>query len=157
MANLTENKPRKFHGAPGPRIAYPMNANSELFAGAALMKDASTGAAANCVPTASGQFLGFAHEGKNNLTGSPFGGTAGSTTVVVETKGKAWLTVANGSNWARTDSGVTVYASDGDTFTTAAGTNNIPIGKVHLVPEAAIGAASAEILVAFEATADRSI
>jgi len=157
MADLTANKPRQFQGTPGRKVALPVDANLRVFAGAALMKSASNGCAALATPTASGQFYGFATEEKDNRTGSPFGGTAGSTTVEVETEGLAWLTVANGSNWARGDSGSTIYASDSDTFTTSAGTNNIVIGKVVLVPEAVIGAASGVVLVAFEASAIRSI
>lgn len=157
MADLTMNKPRQFQGTPGPKVTIPVDANLRVFAGAALMKSASNGCAALATPTASGQFYGFATEEKDNRTGSPFGGTAGSTTVEVEMDGLVWLDVANGSNWARGDSGVTIYASDSDTFTTSAGTNNIVIGKVVLVPESVIGAATGKVLVLAQATAFRSI
>lgn len=157
MTDLTANKPRKFQGEPHEKVAYPVGANLLVYAGAALQVSASDGTAVVCTPTASGKLLGFAWEQKDNRTGSPYGGTAGSTTVEIVHRGLVWLTVANGSNWARTDVGATIYCSDGDTFTTAAGTNNIVVGKVVVVPEAAIGAASGEVLVYFEATALRSI
>lgn len=158
MADLTANTPRSGFAAPDAEIEWDMNANSQLFAGSAIMMDASTGLAANCTPTASGVFLGIAKEGKDNRTGSPYGGTARSTTIKLEQKGKAWLTVARAaSQFVATDVGTTVYASDGNTFTTSAGTNNIVVGKIAYVPLAAVGAASAELMVAFEATALRSI
>lgn len=158
MADLTAAAPRKGFGAPVNEVEWDMNANSQLFAGSALMLDASTGLAANATPTASGVFLGFAKESKDNRTGSPYGGLARSTSIKVEAKGIAHLTVARASStFVATDVGTTVYASDGNTFTTSAGTNNILIGKIYSVPAAAVGAASAELLVAFEATALRSL
>lgn len=158
MTNLTQNTPREFSGSYGPKIAWPVDANLQVFAGAALMKSASNGCAASVTPTANGEFLGFSVEHKDNRTGSPFGGTAASTNVEIEQSGIVRLTVARASStFARTDSGTTVYASDNDTFTTDAGTNNIPIGKIHKVDEATIGAASGTMLVAFQATALRSL
>lgn len=157
MTDLNANKPRKMLGAPGRRLAHSVDANLRVFTGAALMLSASNGCAALVTPTAGGKFLGFAAEEKDNRTGSPFGGTAASTTVDVECEGIAYLTVASGGTWARTTHGDTVYASDSDTFTLSAGTNNIVIGKVARVPEEAIGQATAEVLVAFDATATRDL
>jgi len=158
MANLTTNTPRLYHGAPPPGSirALPASANTQYFEGAALMKDATTGALISCTPTASGKFAGFAMQDRDNRTGSIYGGTAGSTTVDVQTEGVVWLTVAKAGTFARGDED-TVYCSDDDTFTTSAGTNNIVVGKIVHVPEAAIGAASALVLVKFEASANRSI
>lgn len=158
MTDLTENAVRDYQGPPGHEIEWPMAANTQLFAGAALMMAAATGYAANATPTASGVFLGFALGDKDNRTGSPYGGTAGSTTIKVRQKGRIRLTVARAaSTFVLTDVGTTVYASDGNTFTTSAGTNNIVVGKIAAVPAAAVGAASAELLVDFEATSLRSI
>lgn len=159
MADMVRNTPRDFQGASpsGSIEAQAMPANLEVFDGSALMHNASTGALAKCTPTASGKFAGFAIEHVDNRTGSPLGGTLGSTTCQVQRRGKIWLTVASGSTWARTMVGDTVYAFDDDTFTLSAGTNNILIGKVAMVPESAVGAASARVLVAFEATPERSI
>lgn len=158
MANMTFNTPRLYHGAipPGAIRALPASANSQYFEGAAVMKDASTGALISCTPTASGKFAGFTTQDKDNRTGSAFGGTAGSTTVDTITEGLVWLVVAKAGTFARGDED-TVYASDDDTFTVSAGTNNIVVGKIVLVPEAAIGQTSALVLVKFEASANRSI
>jgi hypothetical protein len=158
MANLAQNTTRQFQGATpiGSIRALPAAANTQYFEGAAVMKDASTGALISCTPTASGKFAGICIEPKDNRTGSAYGGTAGSTTVNVQTQGLAWLTVAKAGTFARGDED-TVYCSDDDTFTVAAGTNNIIVGKIVLVPEAAIGTASALVLVAFQSSADRSI
>lgn len=158
MTNLIQNTPRIFQGAQpaGSQRALPASANTQYFEGAAVMKDATTGALISCTPTASGKFAGFVKEPKDNRTGSPYGGTVGSTTVDTLTEGLVWLPVAHTSTWARGDE-LTVYASDDDTFTLSAGTNNIVIGKVVFVPEAAIGQANATVLVKFQSSADRSI
>lgn len=157
MTDLAANKPRQYQGNPRAYLDYPVDANLLVWAGAALMISAANGAAALCTPTASGKFLGFAREQKDNRTGSVYGGTAGSTTVNVETEGLAWLQVAAATTFARTDAGTTCYASDSDTFTQSAGTNNIIIGKIALVPEAVIGLAAGVVLVDFESSASRSI
>jgi hypothetical protein len=158
MTDLSANKVRTYVGAPGRQIEWPMGANSQLYLGAALMMNASTGRAANVTPTASGVFIGFARGDKDNRTGSPYGGTDGSTTITTLQNGRVLLTVARASStFVLTDVGTTVYASDGDTFTTSAGTNNIPIGKIAFVPDAAVGNASAQLEVDFEATSQRSL
>ena len=158
MANLIRNTRRTFFGPqfPGSLRALPASANTQYFEGAAVMKDASTGALISCTPTASGKFAGFVKEQKDNRTGSVYGGTVGSTTVEVLTEGVVDLTGAKAGTFAR-GAEDTVYCSDDDTFTTSAGTNNIVVGKIVSVPEAAIGAASAVVRVKFEASANRSI
>lgn len=158
MTNLTQNTPRTFFGTPPPGSlrALPASANTKYYEGAALMKDATTGALISCTPTASGKFAGFSNEYKDNLTGSVYGGTAASTTVEVVTEGCVDLTVAKAGAFGRGDED-TVYCSDDDTFTTSAGTNNIVVGKIVFVPEAAVGATSAVVRVKFEASANRSI
>ena len=157
MTDLTSAKPRLFHGPVGPIVNYPMPANTQLFHGAALMRAAAAATVANCTPTASGQFLGFGETTVDNRTGGEFGGAAAAVDMPVRMEGFAWLTVANSSNWAVTDTNATVYASDGDTFTTAAGTNNIVVGKVVHIPTAAVGAPSGVVLVFFQASPLRSI
>jgi hypothetical protein len=159
MADLTVDKPRKFQGPNFGQVIYPMLTNTQLFAGAAVMLDAA-GLAVVAAALATQKFAGFAKQYADNRTGSPRGGASGAEQVECETKGKVWLTVTNGSNWARTDVNATlVYATDSDTFTTSAGTNNIIIGKVIHVPESLVAAATTvgEVLVAFEAVAERSI
>lgn len=158
MANLAVNTPRTFHGdyLPGAIRALPASANTQYFEGAALMKDATTGALISCTPTASGKFAGFAMHDRDNRTGSPYGGTLASCNVEVLTEGVVLLTVAKAGTFARGDED-TVYCSDDDTFTVSAGTNNIIVGKIVHVPEAAVGATSAVVWVKFEASANRSI
>jgi hypothetical protein len=159
MPNLTSNSPRTFQGdAPaGSVVPFSLAANLKLWEGAAVMHDSGNGSLINCVPTASGLFAGFCIEEVDNLTGSVAGGALAAVTAQVQTHGLVWLTVAALTTWGRSLVNQTVYASDGDSFTLAAGTNNILIGKVVLVPEAAIGAASAMVLVAFEASSMRSL
>jgi hypothetical protein len=158
MPNLIQNTPRQFQGsAPlGSIRALPASANTRYWQGAAVMKDATTGALISCTPTASGKFAGFVEEEKDNRTGSIYGGTVGSAQVNVQTEGLVWLTVAKAGTFARGDED-TVYCSDDDTFTVSAGTNNIIVGKIAFVPEAAIGQASALVLVKFQSSADRSL
>jgi hypothetical protein len=160
MPNLTTNTPRQFQGMTptGSLRALPASANAQYFEGAALQKDATTGALISCTPTASGKFAGFCIEPKDNRTGSAYGGTVGSTTITVQTEGLVWLTVTKAGNFARGDED-TVYCTDDDTFTTAVGTNNIVVGKVVLVPETSVGlgASGALVLVKFQSSADRSI
>ena len=158
MTDLTASKIRTYHGAPDHEIEWPMAANTQLFGGAALMMAAATGYAANCTPTAAGVFLGFAWNERDNRTGSVLGGGNADARITTRQRGRVSLTVARASStFVLTDVGTTVYASDGDTFTTSAGTNNIPIGKIAAVPAAAVGAASAELVVDFEATSLRSL
>jgi len=156
MADLTQSKPRKYQGPSRGKIRYPAAANLRVFAGAALIEGGS-GTAVNAV-AGGGGFLGFATETVDNRTGSVLGGTANSTTVECEAAGLVWLTVGKATDWAATDIGATVYASDGDTFTLTVGTN-IPIGQVAMIlwPSSFTGVTSLEVLVAFEAAALRSL
>lgn len=158
MTDLIANKPRKYQGEPVAQVPYPMLTNTQLFAGAAVMLDAA-GLAVVAAALATQKFAGFARQYADNRTGSPGGGASGANLVECETKGKVWLTVTNSGNWARTDVGITIYATDSDTFTTSAGTNNIIVGKVIHVPEALVAAATTvgEVLIAFEGLAERSI
>lgn len=157
MTDLTRAAPRTYHGPLGPIVNWPLPANTQLFEGAALMRQAAGGYVINCVPTASGIFLGFGMTDQDNRTGAPGGGANASVEMPVVMRGLAWLTVAHTSTWGLANANDTVYASDSNSFTLSAGTNNIVIGKVVIVPAAAVGAASAVVLVAFEATQLRSI
>jgi len=98
-----------------------------------------------------------------NLTGAgtTFAGFLNESTTVagdrpeVYKKGVVRLTVAKATNWAETDKQVTVYASDGNTFTLTS-TSNQAIGKV-LEIESGVGSTSAVVWVEFEAVAARSL
>lgn len=152
MADLTANKPRRFQGEPGPRISHAVAAGLHVYAGAALMEGAN-GEAALVAQGALTGFLGFAYEEVDNSSG-----LVAAKRVIVEMRGLVWLHVADTDNWSRTDLNNNVFASDSDTFTTDSATStNRQIGKVALVPEEAIGSASAMVLVAFEAECLRSL
>lgn len=158
MAQLTGNKVRQYHGDLSHKITLPMPADTRLFAGAAVMPDGTNGLIQNVTATASGKFYGFTLEEKDNRTGSPYGGTAGSTTIEVLTKGVLMLrgqVHSGGTNWVAADVGATFYASDGDTFTDSAGTNNIAIGKILAVMTP--GGTTSDVLISFEASGHRSI
>jgi len=159
MADLIQNEGREFHGAPPPGslVNFPVNADTIVYEGAALMHNASNGAAQNCTPTASAEFMGFAIELTENRDGSLNGGALAAATVRVQTHGMVWLDVTKGSAFARLDAGTNVYASDSDTFTTSAGTNNVLIGRIVMVPEETVGANAGRVLVHFQNTAVRSI
>jgi hypothetical protein len=158
MTNQTRNVPRTFVGPGGEVLDLPVDANTQIFAGMALLESTSNGTAILATATASGEFLGIAEGECNNLTGSDLGGAAAAGFVKTRMRGPVILTVARASStFVRTDRGATVYASDASTFTTDAGTNNIVIGKIMDVPPAAVGAASAELVVYVEASCLRSI
>mgnify|MGYP003630628305 FL=1 len=158
MTNLVQNSGREFHGAapPGSVVSHLVDADTLTFEGAALMHSASNGTVISCAPLSGGLFAGFAIEQTDNRVGSIAGGAVGDASVDVQQFGLVWLEVANAGNWARGDQD-TVHASDNNTFTIAAGTDNIDIGKVVLVSEEAIGAATGRVLVRFEANAVRSL
>lgn len=146
MTALTANTPRAFQGELR-EANFEVGANLEVFVGQAMIAGAN--GIINATPTASGDFVGFARAYADNRTGAvPYGGAARAVEVPVAVQGFVWLTVANGSNWAYSDLGATVYASDGNTFTNSAGTNNIVIGTVVNVDKA-LGAASGLVLVKF--------
>lgn len=156
MADLTSNVVRIFHGDSMEKIAWPMPANTQLFHGAAVMPN-TNGYAVNCTPTASGKFIGFTIEEKDNRTGSVFGGTDGSTTIEVLLRGILVLRghARSSSNWTLADIGASMYASDGNVFTDSAGTNNIVIGKIVML--SATGSTTADVYVYFEASGLRSV
>lgn len=156
MANLTRNKVREFHGDLSHKVTLPLASNTRQFAGAAVMPDAN-GYVSSVTPTASGKFYGITTEEKDNRTGSVYGGTDGSTTIEVLMRGTLMLRgqARSASTWGLADIGATFYASDNDTFTDSAGTNNIAVGKILAI--SLFGGSTADVLVAFEASGARSI
>jgi hypothetical protein len=152
MTNQTRNIPRKGEG-PGRVYEHAVAANTLIFAGMACIRIAANGYAGIATPGASAKFLGIAEAECNNLTGSDLGGAAGAGKVKIVRSGVVVLPVARATSvFAKTDGDVQVYAFDGSTFTTDAGTNNVPIGKVVEIPAEAIGAASADLPVEIIAT-----
>lgn len=122
MATLAVDTPRAFENQGGHPVIneYPVIASDIIYEGAAVGESSSAGTAR---PLAAGDtFLGFCIEKVDNSAGS-----AAAKNVKVYAKGFVWLTVTNIDNID--DLGVTVYASDDATFTTAS-TSNTAIGKV---------------------------
>jgi len=122
MATLAADKPRVFENTGGhPHYnEIPAIATDIIYAGAAVGESSSAGTGR---PLNAGDvFLGFAVEQCDNSAGA-----AAAKNIKVASKGLVWLTVTNGDNID--DLGVTVYASDDDTFTTAS-TSNTAIGKI---------------------------
>jgi hypothetical protein len=157
MVDLIENRGRDYHGKRGPHVRHPVDADTELFEGAALMHSAANGSLRNCTPTASGKFAGIAVDYADNRVGSVHGGAVGDAEITVDADCMVWLDVTKAGGWARGDND-NVYASDGNTFTTSSGTNNILIGKVVMVAEESIGVTTAtRVLVHAQATTRRSI
>ena len=160
MVDLVMNKPREFHGAapPGSIVKHVVDADTELFVGAALMHADAGGALVNATPTAGGFFAGFCIEQVDNKAGSLAGGGQADAHVQVQMRGLVWLDVTPTGTWGYDDVGLSVFASDSDTFTNSAGTNNIAVGRVIAVPQESVGfTTAARVLVHFEATAMRSL
>jgi len=148
MANLTSNLGREFLG-PITKARYEVHGNIETFTGQAVSQ--STNDIKACV--ADEEFVGFGAEYVNNLTNSiPHGGANRAAKADVMISGYVWLTVgkASGGNWAATDQGKTVYATDGNVFDIVdAGTRPI-VGTIANLDNADFsGAADASILVKF--------
>lgn len=161
MTDLTENTSREF-AAEYRKARFGVGADLKVIVGQAMI--ASAAGMVNATPTAGGKFLGFAVEPVDNrVAAADFGGPGGAAfdgfgEVAVE--GYVWLTVdENGETWDQaTHVGDTVYASDGDTFTLAAGTNNITIGKIVALGEGVEGTTvPGLVLVKFENAGARSL
>ena len=145
MATLATDKARVFEDS-GANPVYnelPVIATDIIYAGAAVGESSSAGTAR---PLAAGDnFLGFCIEKVDNSAGA-----AAAKTVKLLARGSVWLTVTNGDNID--DLGVTVYASDDDTFTTAS-TSNTAIGKIIRYDSTRTN----KCLVAFEALGFQSL
>lgn len=145
MATLAVDKPRayKLTGAHPDYAEIPAIATDIIYEGAAVGESSSAGTGR---PLAAGDtFLGFCVEKCDNSAGA-----AAAKKIKVLNSGYIWLTVTNIDNID--DLGVTVYASDDDTFTTAS-TNNSAVGKVVEYDSTRTHKA----LVYFEAAHKRSI
>jgi len=146
MANLTTNLGREYQG-PVTKSRYEVAANLEVFAGQAVI--AGTGGIVNMTATASGDFIGFAMEYVNNLTNSiPNGGAARAAKADVAIAGFLYLSIANGAAITYDDVGLSVYASDGNTFSLTQGTNEMAVGVLVNV-DLALGANTGDCLVKF--------
>lgn len=123
MATLAVDKPRDYSSVgdvPPLPLDIPVIASDIIYQGAAVGESSSAGTAR---PLAAGDtFLGFATAQADNSAGA-----AAAIKVNVRQQGYVWLSVTNGDNID--DLGITVYASDDDTFTSAS-TGNTAIGKL---------------------------
>lgn len=142
MSTLAADKPRVFEiGHDNGLNEVPVIASDIIYDGAAVGESSSDGTARPLV--AGDAFLGFAVEQVDNSAGA-----AAAKRVKLYSKGVAKLTVTGGDNI--NDLGVTVYASDDDTFLLTA-SGNSAIGKLIRYE------ADGQCLVAFEAGYQRSI
>jgi hypothetical protein len=138
MTTLATNKPRAYEL--GEFNELPMIANDIIYEGAAV-GDNGSGLARPLV--AADPFMGFAQRKADNT-----GGAASAVKVMVRPKGLIEIPVTGAAS--ADDQGVTVYASDDDTFTLTAGSNTA-IGKVHR------WVSGTTCVVYFEAVSQRSI
>lgn len=141
MANLATTTPRTYQALPTAYVDYAMAASTTIYEGSALSDTGSATTATNVAETlvAGENFMGFANT--TVTTGSAVG------TVNAVAEGVIQLVV---SGVTAASLGVTVYASDGNTFTTTS-TSNSSIGKVVKI------VSGTTVLVKFQATGYRSI
>jgi hypothetical protein len=142
MTNLTSAQPRQFRAMQAVVYGtYP--ASAALFQGSAVEEDGS-GNMQNATGAGT-TFQGF-------LTQSA---AAVNDRVEVALKGSVRLSVAKATNWAATDLGSAVQATDGNTFTLVVAGGQ-QIGKVEEI-ESGIGTTTAICWVYFEGQTIRSI
>lgn len=145
MTTLAVDKPRAYvaQGDTPVFLELPIIADDIVYEGAAVGESSSAGTGR---PLQAGDiFHGFCVEKCDNT-----GGAAAAKNIKVQSRGYIWLTATNIDNID--DLGVTIYASDDDTFTTAS-TSNTAIGKVVAYDSTRTHKA----LVYFEAIGTRSI
>jgi hypothetical protein len=117
MATLAADKVRKFRNL-GPAIELPAVASDIVYRGAAGVDSSG-----NIRPlTAGDAFVGFTDANCDNSTGS-----AGDKLVSLYTEGEVLLSITGVTS--ENDLGVTVYASDDDTFLLTA-SGNSAVGKI---------------------------
>ena len=141
MANLTAPLPRTFRGI---REMTTLPASGAIFQGALVEEDAN-GRLQNATGAGT-TFVGVAMQSA----------TAQGENVEVAQQASVLLTVAKATNWALTDVGVLVYASDGGDGFTLTSTSNQSIGKVAEIVSG-VGTGSAQVWVRIEGAAVRSI
>jgi hypothetical protein len=144
MATLAVDTPRAFElNGEVTWNEIPAIASDIIYEGAAVGESSSAGTGRPLV--AADAFLGFCVEKCDNSAGA-----AAAKNIKVRPSGFVWLTVTNGDNID--DLGVTIYASDDNTFTTVA-SGNSAIGKIVRYDSSR----THKCLVAFEAGYIRSI
>ena len=126
-------------------IKSPVRAAVHIFEGSAVSSPAD-GYCRPLTAAAAEGFRGFAEEGFDNTAA---GAANGDGQTLLRKKGTVLLDVVGVSGEG--DIGADVYASDDDTFTLSAGTNNVKIGKIVHFDSGTM------VRVAFEATELRSV
>ena len=141
MAQLTVPTPRTYKILP-VEDDFPMAASATIYEGSALSDTGSaTTATGVAEPLVAGEnFMGFA----NATVTSP---ATGTTTINVNVDGVIQLVVTGVTSASL---GATVYASDGNTFTTTS-TSNTAVGKVVKI------VSGTTVLVKFQAQGYRSV
>jgi hypothetical protein len=119
MSQLTADVSRKFGISEGPHSNEPVAATTTIYMGSAV-GDNGSGLCRQLV--AGDPFRGFANAKANNSAGS-----GSDIDVELRKAGEVTLSVTNVTS--ADDIDTTVYASDGNTFTTAS-TGNTAIGKI---------------------------
>ena len=155
MANLALNSDRNYRG-PTSYGRQPVGANVRVFVGQAMM--AATGGIVNVTTGTGNDFVGFAAESVDNRTNAiPHGGAAGAVSADVYVAGTVELLVSNGEgSWSDNDVGLTVHATDGNTFTTTVSTH-VKVGKVINVLDAVGKGAGAQTVLVYFNTAFSSL
>lgn len=121
MAQLTKDTPRVYELAGAPDFNDIPCSAAAIYEGSAVSINSGYARQLNTADTTDG-FAGFCEKQCDNSAGS-----AGDKNVRVRARGYAKLSVTGAS--AVTNVTDAVYASDGNTFTTAS-TGNLQIGKV---------------------------
>ena len=119
MAALTEDK--NVVEKDGKLVAMPVVASDIIYRGA-LLKINAAGFLAPCAAEAGAVFAGVSYEKCDNSSGS-----AGDVECRSITEG---LFLLEGSGFAQSDVGSSVYASDDQTISTTQGANEQEVGKI---------------------------
>ncbi|GJM45004.1 MAG: hypothetical protein DHS20C21_18460 [Gemmatimonadota bacterium] len=123
--SLTKGVARTYGAGVGEyMIKAPVRASVHVFEGSAVSSPAD-GFARPLTAAAGESFRGFAEEGFDNTA---VGAANGDGDSLLRKEGTVILDVVGVTGVG--DIGADVYASDDDTFTLSAGTNNVKIGKV---------------------------
>jgi hypothetical protein len=141
MAQLTADTPRVFESTVNEFNEVPADDALTIYAGSMVGEVSSTGLYRQLV--AGDNFAGFAVEKCDNSAGAD-----GAKNIKVRQRGYVKMAVTGASAFAQ--NGDTVYASDGNTLTTAS-TGNSTVGKIYR------WVVSTTCIVYFEAVSVRSI
>lgn len=145
MATLAKDTPRAYENTGGhpDYNEIPAIASDIIYNGSAVGESSSAGTGRPLV--GADNFLGFCIEQCDNSAGA-----AGAKLIKVYASGVVWLSVTGADNID--DLGVTVYASDDDTFSLTSTTTSTAIGKVKRYDSA-----TGKTLVAFQALYRQSL